>query len=474
MPSSLNLTFAKKFKEYRKRSIINGKQLSGESLSALLTERITYVSKSVVYNWENGQIGGILEERKIQIGVIQIFIEGRGMACERQEIDHFLRLGRFISLDEGEWQNFVQKYPPSTRQNAFQHRLPHPTVPFVPGSVADENLEQNQPPLDQPLLDQSSLNIAPANSTQPLQKSTWLRWLTNMLVVCWFISPFTAHQSRLPITESEILGRNTGKAISQRAFEWANFATESTKQPSDGSNHLPSAFISRVWNTALTSKDLDTYLRENSTRISFIDIQMGDVIVAGNETPQVIVFHRWIQTLRRLEGFIFHSSSQKIRMFQYEVQFTQNGFTIQNQDLLNATAVQSAYRYNQIPGYVNLISIPQLNNSAPTMGEYITLQFSIRNNGGQPVTLLALTAGARGASHSQPTWASTNVDFPAVYQITLQPGQHYTYKQSRAFYATGNYFAEPVKNQGTWSSLPIEQKGTSILGWNRIAFTVLP
>jgi len=474
MSSRLNLTFAEKFKEYRKRSIINGKRLSGEFLSALLTERITFVSKSVVYNWENGQTNGILEERKIQIGVLQIFIEGRGMACDREEIDRFLRLGRFISLDEDEWQNFLQKYQPfiPAHPKGSQQNIPHPAAPFMPTIVLELEAEQIQTQIGlvQP-------EIFPAVSAQSRKELGGIRWFQYVFIFCWFISPFTAHQSRLPITETATLGRDTGKQISQRAFEWANLSAENPQPQTAIPNLSPSAFISRIWNTALTSKELNTYLFENSTRISIMDIQTGDVIVVENETQpeiQVIVFHRWLQMLQQFEGFVFNSGSQKISLLSHQVYFTQDGFTIQNQDLLNADPIQWAYRSNQIPGYVNLISEPKLNTSVPTIGEFITVQFSIRNNGGQPVTLLALTAGARGASHSEPTWASTNVDFPTVFQITLQPGEHYTYKQSRAFYATGNYFAEPVKNQGTWSSLPIQQRGTSILGWNRVTFAVLP
>ncbi len=83
----------------------------------------------------------------------------------------------------------------------------------------------------------------------------------------------------------------------------------------------------------------------------------------------------------------------------------------------------------------------------------VTASFTIRNDGGQIVYIAQLTAGARGPGANNEGWRAPVVDFPIIKNITLQPGQTYSYSQSRSFSKPGDYFAEPVKDQNGWGGI---------------------
>jgi hypothetical protein len=75
-----------------------------------------------------------------------------------------------------------------------------------------------------------------------------------------------------------------------------------------------------------------------------------------------------------------------------------------------------------------------------------TASFTVVNDGGSVVTVPYFLAGNRNA-------VNANVDFPAGPQVTLAPGQSYTYQQSRTL-AAGNYTAWPAYFDGsTWIQL---------------------
>lgn len=86
----------------------------------------------------------------------------------------------------------------------------------------------------------------------------------------------------------------------------------------------------------------------------------------------------------------------------------------------------------------------------------VEASFTLRNNSQQTVVLRRLVAAARGPGGQSRGWNAPNVDFPAVTDITLQPGQEYIYRQRRTFGLPGDYFVEPAylgtdgKWQGIW------------------------
>jgi hypothetical protein len=108
-----------------------------------------------------------------------------------------------------------------------------------------------------------------------------------------------------------------------------------------------------------------------------------------------------------------------------------------------------------------MVSYLELSNMAPVAGEAIWARFSVQNIGQQPMLLERLTVGGRQGS----TWQDpVHADFPYHRDITLAPGQVYTYEALREVGPAGGYFAEPVVQVGgTWGTIG---------GANRVAYTV--
>src|SRR5690348_895097 len=94
----------------------------------------------------------------------------------------------------------------------------------------------------------------------------------------------------------------------------------------------------------------------------------------------------------------------------------------------------------------------QWRSDPPRTGERITAALSIENTSSQPITVARLLVAARGPGAVQTEWSAPAVDFPAVANLVLKPGQRYDYQQSRTFATAGDYFAEPVYQdaQGRW------------------------
>lgn len=93
----------------------------------------------------------------------------------------------------------------------------------------------------------------------------------------------------------------------------------------------------------------------------------------------------------------------------------------------------------------------------PTSGSevIVTATFRLRNETGKTVTIRRLQAGARGPNACALGWGGPNVDFPAVENLTLRPGEEVVYRQSRSFSQPGDYFVEPVMQdaQGRWGGI---------------------
>jgi len=102
-------------------------------------------------------------------------------------------------------------------------------------------------------------------------------------------------------------------------------------------------------------------------------------------------------------------------------------------------------------------------SSAETVPAYtpIRVTFQVLNNGTASFTLRALTIGVRGPGvtcrdKNTVRWSAPDVPFPAVANLTLQPGEQYEYRGIRAIYLPGTYFFEPVMQNtaGDWGGIP--------------------
>jgi hypothetical protein len=79
----------------------------------------------------------------------------------------------------------------------------------------------------------------------------------------------------------------------------------------------------------------------------------------------------------------------------------------------------------------------------------MTAGFTVTNDGGNPINIKYLLAGARDSK-------GRNVDFPSTGPLTLQPGQQYTYKVPKTF-AAETYRAWAAYYDGTgWPRLSQE------------------
>lgn len=118
-------------------------------------------------------------------------------------------------------------------------------------------------------------------------------------------------------------------------------------------------------------------------------------------------------------------------------------------------ALGSAPSQAQGSGHLVVVDGVRLSPASPRVGQQVTVTFRLRNETGRTVTIRRLVAGARGPNACALGWNGPHVDFPAVENLTLQPGQEYLYRQSRAFTDAGDYFAEPAMQdmQGRWGGL---------------------
>jgi hypothetical protein len=95
-------------------------------------------------------------------------------------------------------------------------------------------------------------------------------------------------------------------------------------------------------------------------------------------------------------------------------------------------------------------------------GQQVTASFTVRNANPHPVVLQEVSASVRLGDG----WDDPAFDFPHVTNVTLAPGQQYTYKRTRAFTAAGAYIARPtIKLNGLWRA---------IAGTERLNINVIP
>src|SRR5438874_11303772 len=97
-------------------------------------------------------------------------------------------------------------------------------------------------------------------------------------------------------------------------------------------------------------------------------------------------------------------------------------------------SVLSASRaHAQTPGPSSLVTPLALNPASPGVNVSTQATFTVKNTGGQAVTVQVFLVGARDPNNA-------NVDFPYIGPVTLQPEQPYTYSASRSFTRTGTYY----------------------------------
>lgn len=92
---------------------------------------------------------------------------------------------------------------------------------------------------------------------------------------------------------------------------------------------------------------------------------------------------------------------------------------------------------------------------SPLKGQLTSASFKIRNNESSSVTIPSLVVAARNKN-------GTNVNFPAVYNLTLNPGEIYTYYERRTFGSIGehNIWIAAKFPSGRWStSWPYSSSG---------------
>src|SRR5918999_1668058 len=113
------------------------------------------------------------------------------------------------------------------------------------------------------------------------------------------------------------------------------------------------------------------------------------------------------------------------------------------------------------PGRLRVIEALRMPNTNLLIGESISTSFKIKNVGSSTLHLEKLTAAVRRGSD----WKGERADFPHVANITLQPNEEYSYRQSRSFDTAGEYFVQPVvKINGHWGGIE---------NASRVSFTVI-
>lgn len=265
--------------------------------------------------------------------------------------------------------------------------------------------------------------------------------------------------------------RQMGSQIVARAKIWVdNKVPYNQGAYRDGYRTDCSGFASYAWqvkksNGLPDNPDGIRLADDYGVRIDFNSLQPGDIIAnrSKGDYGHVVIFVRWITQGSTFVAYEENadpngdgntSDGKAIQSNLTLVKWADGNYTIKEfQDWTIAKGPYFAYRYKNIPGFANVVNGLSLLSRSPKVNEYITASFTIRNDGGQTIFIAQLTAGARGPGANSKGWGAPVVDFPTIKNITLQPGQTYYYSQSRSFSNTGDYFAEPVKDQNGWGGI---------------------
>ncbi len=259
--------------------------------------------------------------------------------------------------------------------------------------------------------------------------------------------------------------RQMGGQIIARAKIWVDSKVpyNSGAYP-DGYRSDCSGFASYAWQVKNSKGQIDNpdgirLANDYGVKIDFDSLHPGDITnnMRPGNSGHVVIFVRWITLGSRFEAYEENGYNGKAinTTLNLEIHKTNNvvdGTTIKEYESY-APGPFYAYRYKNISGFADVVNGVRLSNYSPKPGETITAWFEIRNNGGQPISISQLTAGARGPDAKFRGWKAPNVDFPVVKNISLKPGETYRYLQSRSFFARGDYFVETVKDQNGWGGI---------------------
>lgn len=112
------------------------------------------------------------------------------------------------------------------------------------------------------------------------------------------------------------------------------------------------------------------------------------------------------------------------------------------------------------PGRLVLVEGLSISNTNPQVNQSVNARFRVRNDGGQPITARYL--GVKGRHSSGAPY-----DFHWIENLTLQPGQEYTYDVNRSFDRTGSYSLTPNWFDGAnWRDLTFANGSTSYVTIN--------
>lgn len=225
-----------------------------------------------------------------------------------------------------------------------------------------------------------------------------------------------------------------------------------------------SGFASYAWQVKNSKGEVDNpdgirLANDYGVKIDFNSLQPGDIInnMRPGNSGHVVIFVRWATVGSKFyayeeNGYNGIAISSTLNLENHKTNGVVDGTTIKEYEPY-APGPYYAYRYKSIPGFADVVDGVSLSNYSPKSGETVTAWFQIRNNGAQSILISQLTAGARGPNAKSQGWNATSVDFPVVKNISLKPGETYRYLQSRSFFAIGDYFVEPVKDQNGWGGI---------------------
>jgi murein DD-endopeptidase MepM/ murein hydrolase activator NlpD len=91
-----------------------------------------------------------------------------------------------------------------------------------------------------------------------------------------------------------------------------------------------------------------------------------------------------------------------------------------------------------------------------SLGTRLVGSFVVKNVSDHPVRIQRLILGGRGPGATARGWNAPHVDWTAITDFTLQPGEQRSYSQEQRFDQPGDYFAEPsyLNAKGVWGGIP--------------------
>lgn len=261
-----------------------------------------------------------------------------------------------------------------------------------------------------------------------------------------------------------------GAQIVARAKEWVDAGVPYDQNAlRDGYRTDCSGLAGFAWqirnpNGSPSSPDGVSLATQYGTPISFDALSPGDIVdnLRYGDDGHLVIFVRWIEKGLTFEAYEenggenYGSAVATVLNLQG---LKGGGITISEYEPF-APGPYFAFRLYSIPGFLVVSEGPCVWTVAGecldkvNIGQVVNASFKIRNDGGQPVFLYQLMAGTRGPWARVQEWSGPNADFLPVINITLQPGQSYSYSQSRSFSLVGDYFVEARQDEHGWKSIP--------------------